>query len=258
MLFFLIDLSIGSITPFTLDYTLSNKISNNTYSMGGGVLLWCIILFLGFSSMYLTWNGASIPVISSLTQPVNTDLIELEREKQSSIELEEKRYKGLVTKSIKDDQQQLKKLKDHHHNIIIKQTKFSRKEKSIQDSITKVNDFLSTQKSAYYEREMSLAIDNTRNSWNSIITEKKEQFNRDLNKYETRVSVTMLIVQILGSGSTIIFFLIQFVVTLLKYGEDPKTTPKPIIRKETEPVKLNKFKSNFGKPFEDMENPFTT
>jgi hypothetical protein len=222
LIFFIIDLSIGSLTPFTLDFTFSKKIKNNSYSLFGGLLLWTIILFLAFTSMYLTFNGAKIPVINSIEIPESHEIVEMEQSKSEAIQDEEQRYKSLYLKTHKQDSLNLLSLKKKFNTQINKEKKESRKNKLIQDSIIKVSDMMNNQKSEYYLKEMTSAINDTRNSWNQLIIQKKEEHDRNLNIYETRINATLLIVQILGVISTLLFFLIQIVVILLKYSDTEK------------------------------------
>jgi hypothetical protein len=241
LIFFIIDLSIGSLTPFTLDFTFSKKIKNNYYSLFGGLLLWIIILFLAFTSMYLTFNGAKIPVLNSIEIPNSEEIVEMEESKSTTIKEEEQRYKNLYFKTREQDSLSLTTLKQKFHIQIMKEKKESRKNRLIQDSINKVSEMINTQKSDFYLKEMTTAIDDTRNSWNQLIIQKKEEHDRNLNIYETRINATLLIVQILGVISTVLFFLIQIVVTLLK-NSNIETTEFVRHRKEERPRR--KFDNN--------------
>jgi hypothetical protein len=241
LIFFIIDLSIGSLTPFTLDFTFSKKIKNNYYSLFGGLLLWIIILFLAFTSMYLTFNGAKIPVLNSIEIPNSEEIVEMEESKSTAIKEEEQRYKNLYFKTREQDSLSLTTLKQKFHIQIMKEKKESRKNRLIQDSINKVSEMINTQKSDFYLKEMTTAIDDTRNSWNQLIIQKKEEHDRNLNIYETRINATLLIVQILGVISTVLFFLIQIVVTLLK-NSNIETTEFVRPRKEERPRR--KFDNN--------------
>lgn len=219
LIFFIIDLSIGSLTPFTLDFTFSKKIRNNYYSIFGGILLWIMILFLAFTSMYLTFNGAKIPIINSIQMPSSEEIVRMEESKSAAIKEEEERYQKLYSETREQDLLNLEALKEKFHIQIMKQQKESRKNRLIQDSINQVSEMINTQKSDFYLKEMTTAIDDVRNSWNILINEKKDELNRNLGLYETRINATLLIIQILGTISTILFFLIQIVVTLLKYSD---------------------------------------
>jgi len=241
LIFFIIDLSIGSLTPFTLDFTFSKKIKNNYYSLFGGLLLWIIILFLAFTSMYLTFNGAKIPVLNSIEIPNSEEIVEMEESKSTAIKEEEQRYKNLYFKTREQDSLSLTTLKQKFHIQIMKEKKESRKNRLIQDSINKVSEMINTQKSDFYLKEMTTAIDDTRNSWNQLIIQKKEEHDRNLNIYETRINATLLIVQILGVISTVLFFLIQIVVTLLK-NSNIETTEFVRPKKEERPRR--KFDNN--------------
>jgi hypothetical protein len=241
LIFFIIDLSIGSLTPFTLDFTFSKKIKNNYYSLFGGLLLWIIILFLAFTSMYLTFNGAKIPVLNSIEIPNSEEIVEMEESKYTTIKEEEQRYKNLYFKTREQDSLSLTTLKQKFHIQIMKEKKESRKNRLIQDSINKVSEMINVQKSDFYLKEMTTAIDDTRNSWNQLIIQKKEEHDRNLNIYETRINATLLIVQILGVISTVLFFLIQIVVTLLK-NSNIETTEFVRHRKEERPRR--KFDNN--------------
>jgi hypothetical protein len=241
LIFFIIDLSIGSLTPFTLDFTFSKKIKNNYYSLFGGLLLWIIILFLAFTSMYLTFNGAKIPVLNSIEIPNSEEIVEMEESKSTAIKEEEQRYKNLYFKTREQDSLSLTTLKQKFHIQIMKEKKESRKNRLIQDSINKVSEMINVQKSDFYLKEMTTAIDDTRNSWNQLIIQKKEEHDRNLNIYETRINATLLIVQILGVISTVLFFLIQIVVTLLK-NSNIETTEFVRPRKEERPRR--KFDNN--------------
>jgi hypothetical protein len=241
LIFFIIDLSIGSLTPFTLDFTFSKKIKNNYYSLFGGLLLWIIILFLAFTSMYLTFNGAKIPVLNSIEIPNSEEIVEMEESKSTAIKEEEQRYKNLYFKTREQDSLSLTTLKQKFHIQIMKEKKESRKNRLIQDSINKVSEMINVQKSDFYLKEMTTAIDDTRNSWNQLIIQKKEEHDRNLNIYETRINATLLIVQILGVISTVLFFLIQIVVTFLK-NSNIETTEFVRPRKEERPRR--KFDNN--------------
>ena len=191
--------------------------------------------------MYLTFNGAKIPVLNSIEIPNSEEIVEMEESKSTAIKEEEQRYKNLYFKTREQDSLRLTTLKQKFHIQIMKEKKESRKNRLIQDSINKVSEMINVQKSDFYLKEMTTAIDDTRNSWNQLIIQKKEEHDRNLNIYETRINATLLIVQILGVISTVLFFLIQIVVTLLK-NSNIETTEFVRPRKEERPRR--KFDNN--------------
>jgi hypothetical protein len=217
LLFFIIDLSIGSLTPFTLDYTFSKKYNQNYNSISACILLWIIIIFLGFTSMYLTFNGAKIPVISSIELPMNEEIISLEERKSQAIKEDEKRYKEIISKLDNENSTKIKNIQKEYHNKIKKETKQSRKDRLIQDSLTKVSKI--TPNTEVYVKQMTESINKTTISWDEIINQKKQEYDKNIEYYNDRISATLLIFQILGVVSTVLFFIIQLVVVLLKYGE---------------------------------------
>jgi hypothetical protein len=65
-----------------------------------------------------------------------------------------------------------------------------------------------------------------------------------LGLYETRINATLLIIQILGTISTILFFLIQIVVTLLKYSNI----------EVVEPIKHNRKEEKFKRKYDNIDD----
>jgi hypothetical protein len=244
ILFLIIDLSIGTLTPFALEFSLGGQINKNKYSFAGGMLLWSIIGFLGITSMYLTYNGSIIPVLSAIEEPLKDDIISLEAQKQKTISSEEARYKGLVATQTKADKLQLESLKKKLHNKILSQKGYSKKQAAVQDSINKVDEFSANMKSLFISRDMSLALDDARNSWNTIIREKKEDSFRKRSEYETKIAATLLIFQILGTISTALFFLIETSLALLKYSEKSFES-KPIMKTEIRKLKHELSEQNY-------------
>lgn len=236
-IFFIVDLSLGSLTPFVMKYTFSES---NHKSNVGGLLLWLMIIFLSLTTMYMTYNGSIIPVLNSIQQPLEDDVVELEKQKQSAILAEEKRFKTLLNQVMIDDSINLSKLKNKHHKKIIKS---SNSEKSIIDSTNKVSEFINNSKTTLLTNQMILSIDDARNSWNRIIREKKEDYNRNYLIYEKRIKSTMLIFQVLGTISTGLFFIIQLICSLIIVEVEVEERPR-----RTQ-FRKSKFKNDF---FDEM------
>ena len=85
--------------------------------------------------------------------------------------------------------------------------------------------------------QMVLSLNDARNSWNRIIREKKEEYNREYSLYEKRLNSTMLIFQILGTISTGIFFIIQLICSLLY-------EPKVVVSNKTTNFRKYKYKDD--------------
>jgi hypothetical protein len=237
LIFFLTDLAFGSLLPFIIEYTVSNRLSRNFYSLLGGSLLWLVVSFLGFVSMYFTWNGAPNPVQMALPPPQKNDIAEFEEKKQEIISIEEKRYKH-ADEALAREKSELSSLKRSEHIKILEVEKraikkygkgtnsaLSKIEKARQDSSIRVDKFNSTNsKSLTYLKERELALTDARASWNRVVEEKNKE-NDQLDKmHQIKVSSALMIIQCLGSGSTLIFFILQIIIALIKLGDEPENS----------------------------------
>lgn len=233
LILFLIELSFGALTPFTFEYTFSGQAMKNGNTQAGSVALWVMILFLGGTSMYFTYNGAHTPVHAAIVAPATLDITAFEKQKQKALSKEEARYDAIVDKYHKEDSINLAALKASHHRTIIgieayavnKYGKHSHLVheslvKARKDSTIKVDDFMSVgQKAPYYVRERNAAINDARVTWNKLIEEKKKQNAETEKQHGYKISAATMLIQNFGAGSTLMFFILQIVVSLLKLGE---------------------------------------
>lgn len=232
LVLFLIELGYGALAPFALDFSISGKIAQNTLSVIAGTGLWIMVLFMGFLSMYFTYNGASTPVMAAIKQPEVKSTKSLEKEKQQAIALEEARYKPMVSAAESKDKEGLNALKSSLHGSILNVEAYAAKRygkesyavaeallKARKDSAQRVEDF-STQKaeSAKITRERDFAINDARNAYNQLIAEAKKANEDAQKKHESKVASAMMIMQMFGAGSTFLFLLLQVIVTMLNHG----------------------------------------
>jgi hypothetical protein len=75
--------------------------------------------------MYLTFNGAKIPVLNSIEIPNSEEIVEMEESKSTAIKEEEQRYKNLYFKTREQDSLSLTTLKQKFHIQIMKEKKES-------------------------------------------------------------------------------------------------------------------------------------
>jgi len=233
LVLFLIELSFGSLTPFTLDYTFSGKAQESQVTMWASLALWLMLIFLGGTSVYFTYNGAHTPVNAAIVAPQYIDITEIEAQKQAAISAEELRYDAIVAKYHKEDSLAIIALKTSHHNKILgieayaknKYGQFSHlvhesMQKARKDSTIKVDDFMAEkQKAPYYVRERNAAINDARTTWNKLIEGKKKSNAETEKQHNYKVSAATMLIQNFGAGATIMFFILQIVAALLKLGE---------------------------------------
>jgi len=233
LILFLIELSFGALTPFALDFTFSGQASQNDMSKIGATLLWIFVIFLGGASVVFTYNGASTPVHASIVAPEMIDISSVEAQKQFALSKEEHRYDALVDKYHKEDSAGIASLSLYHHNNIKNIEAYAIKKygeyshlvdesvsKARKDSTIKVQDYESTKlKAPYYVRERNQAINDARKTWNGLIEEKKAA-NEKLEKlHNFKVSAAIMLIQNFGAGSTILFFILQVIISTLRVGE---------------------------------------
>jgi hypothetical protein len=232
LVLFLIELAYGALAPFALDFSISGKIQQNTLSAIAGIGLWAMVLFMGFLSMYFTYNGASTPVMAAIKPPEIKSTKSLEKEKQAAITAEENRYRNMVASAESKDKEGLNSLKASLHSTILNVEAYATKKygkesyavtealmKARKDSAQRVEDF-STQSAgaAKMIRERDLAINDARAAYNQLIAETKTE-NENLQKaHAAKVGAAMMVMQMFGSGATALFLLLQIVVSMLTHG----------------------------------------
>lgn len=240
LILFLIELSFGALTPFALSQTLSGDLFKSTNSSIGGVALWVLLIFMGFLSMYFTYNGADVPVHAAIVAPVTFDISTLETQKQDAIKKEEDRYDAIIAKYHKEDSLNFEALKKYHHEHILSVERYAIKvygqhshhvheavSKAQKDSTIKTEDFhINKAKAPWYVRERTEAINDTRDTWNKIIEEKKKDNGKLEKTHNSKVSAATMLIQNFGAGSTLLFFIIQIITTMLKLGDAETVTQK--------------------------------
>ena len=258
LLLFLVELSFGVLAPFCLSFTVSNKILHSRSYTLAGILIWLIVIFLGTMSIRFTWQGGAILIQRSIKNVEMLNIAELEGKKQNALRIEASRFDSLYTIQSRKDSATLAQIKNQQHKNIVAVHRYADKrygshsgyyeqamKRVRKDSINRVDEF--EPKAPFILRDRQLAIDDSRNTHNSIIKDAKKENNRREKDHKKKVSAALLIIQGFGSGATVISFILIFIVTLLKKkgSSMKKGRGEPKAQPETIEFQSSIFSNNY-------------
>lgn len=233
LMLFLIELSFGALTPFALKYSIDTKHPNYVAL----VAIWLFVAFLGLASMYFTWNGAAVPVHAAITPPSLQNIGVLAEKKDSALMEKQKIYLPQVQAAAKADSTHLAELKASHKTMIKDaRVHAAQKAKSyyspkVKEAVKKARLDSSRAVAAFeptlpqQQRIMESALYNVRHHWDGQIEEAKKSNSETKQVHSAKVEGAMMLIQGFGAGSTLLFFILSIIVTLLNKGGKKKLHP---------------------------------